>query len=67
MSGPFKMKGYSYPGTSATKQKSILPKDNKAVQKMKLEQAKVKAINRLKKSGEWTQEKEDEIKKYKDL
>jgi len=37
---------------SPTKQKSILPKDNKAVQKMKLEQAKVKAINRLKKSGE---------------
>ncbi len=40
--------------------------DNKAVKKMKLEQAKIKAINKLKKSGNWTKEKEDEINNYTD-
>ncbi len=40
--------------------------DNKAVKKMKLEQAKAKAINKLKKSGKLTKEKEDEINNYTD-
>ena len=40
--------------------------DNKAVKKMKLEKAKIKAINKLKKSGKLTKEKRDEINKYKD-
>tara|TARA_R110002012_G_scaffold101930_3_gene241419 strand:+ start:372 stop:929 length:558 start_codon:yes stop_codon:yes gene_type:complete len=54
-------------GITPIKQKNKSSKNNKAVQKMKLEQAKIKAINRLKESGKWTQEKENEIKKYIDL
>tara|TARA_R100001443_G_scaffold98849_2_gene105954 strand:+ start:628 stop:807 length:180 start_codon:yes stop_codon:yes gene_type:complete len=56
----YKMKGMDFGN------KSILPKDNKTVAKMKLKKAKIKAINKLKKSGEWTQEKEDEINQYTD-
>ena len=60
---------------SPTKQKNILRKDkkgvakgaNRAVQKMKLEKAKIKAIKRLKDSGQLTKEIENEIKKYVDL
>ena len=48
------------------KMKGFGNKDNKTVKKMKLEQAKEKAINKLKKSGEWTKEKENEINSYTD-
>ena len=40
--------------------------DNKTVRKMKLEQEKTKAINKLKKSGKLTKEKKDEINNYTD-
>jgi len=40
--------------------------NNKTVKKMKLEQEKIKAINKLKKSGKLTKEKRDEINNYKD-
>ena len=40
--------------------------DNKTVKKMKLERAKIKAKNKLKKSGKLTKEKEDEINSYTD-
>jgi hypothetical protein len=48
------------------KMKGFGNKDNKTVKKMKLEQEKIKAINKLKKSGKWTKEKEEEIKSYTD-